>query len=584
MSNHNVSSHTSSGNASAETNSGQNIGLNQGVIYQFIVSSIDKISNIFRGNARAVYPDELNELLNKIIELEEVKIKYNTEMNELAHQQLEQQNQLAKDLNAIYHDKSLVQKQFYEEYISHMRVSLDANLKMKELEIQAQWDLYNSPFRISKREFEDYLQRHSGFIVFYSHPEITSDANCFEGSIKKEIEEGLVSINKKYYQLDVETMPVTLFRDFKRPLESAESERIATSVNLPALIINSVIADQYVYVTLTSNLFTEHKSKTPLQRTFQLDWEQIVKEIETKSSTPKETLRISRKMISEVYSLTMTYFTDLYFLSVNPFFFPLLPQILPEFSRNIQMWIKPCLDSLEEFKKKRMMDTLQSYLYEQKKLGNITHAISACNKLIEISPEESKYYYTLGTLLEKQEQADRHWDVHNVYYCGFFLDRFQVNSQNYRFVGKLAVSFKWKAQMGDSSCQSLFRQRALYCYYEIIRLSNESSEVQTFLKRKKVWQQIGEILLKSTRLKGAMISFDNEVSINPNNHSAWIKKSEAALLLGSLQETFRCFFKILVHHPSKYEALTHIIRKMPSIFTIIKDRLVQSSGNTVDKA
>ena len=180
-------------------------------------------------------------------------------------------------------------------------------------------------------------------------------------SISTEIDNELEELTSSLYinglSDDSIAYPVRYLKVFARPIEKLEAIDLRDQLSpIPTLIFQSEITDEKIFFCVTypkpfepiDNSSSHYQTTLPFWH-----WKSIKITLNHLGYSEEDSLTNVKELIILVHKVVIMYFSDLYLLSLDPYYTPKLFDFLDESSDSsiLNQWIKPFRDSLLDFQR-----------------------------------------------------------------------------------------------------------------------------------------------------------------------------------------------------------------------------------------
>lgn len=217
-----------------------------------------------------------------------------------------------------------------EDFIYLIRQTLreyqESQIKLKLLDIEAQWDLQHWQGVLSRRETESLLCKKDTLLILFSPPEISPDA---PSSLKNNLPIEFKVIKDKLKQFYPEgdyQYKVKFYTDyFKHPIGDVYVEQLYSILSpVPTAILYTDITDYYCRFNI--GFWHEQSSEPSLISSPLWNWENTVNKFLQGGLDEKRSFRYIRELIVIYNQLLASYLIDIFYLSIDPYYqfrFPL---------------------------------------------------------------------------------------------------------------------------------------------------------------------------------------------------------------------------------------------------------------------
>jgi hypothetical protein len=211
-----------------------------------------------------------------------------------------------------------------------LREQQEKEIELKLKEIQAEWDKDTWFSRLSRFETEQILKKYKQtLLILASLPSVASDRSL---SAMRELDFKLEmrrvgSFLADYYPVNNKLYPVKFFGDyFKQPIEEIDIERLHSLLSsVPVYIIYTDIRSDAVTFRVASWKMQDEQAIpfSPIE----WNWREVEQKLLSEGKTEDEILSIVRSVIIKIHQVLLAFYTDIYYLSLDPYYEVRLPNI-----------------------------------------------------------------------------------------------------------------------------------------------------------------------------------------------------------------------------------------------------------------
>ncbi|BAZ51656.1 cobalamin synthesis protein P47K [Nostoc sp. NIES-4103] len=279
------------------------------------------------------------------------------------------------------------QGRLIQEAIQHVQETL---IRENEKKIQADWEKESwMSEKLNKQEtiqiFQNIQQKHS-LLILTSQPEISeSCSEDIRNNLKLELPNKLREFLREHYP-PFGMCPVEYYGDyFKKAIGDIDIHKLCQVLNaIPTVVVYTTITEREVFFKVG---FWGISSQQPTLLYKNYHWEEEFKKLKQQGVGDKEAFRKIRDLIIAVHKLLTAFFTDLYYVSIDPSCQPQLfkPELEQEFaSKEYSLLLK----ELAEFQQQQK-DKLNQLITKQE-IYNILTSISTISLSVTIVTGSSK--------------------------------------------------------------------------------------------------------------------------------------------------------------------------------------------------
>ncbi|MGF1675664.1 MAG: SH3 domain-containing protein [Rivularia sp. (in: cyanobacteria)] len=312
------------------------------------------------------------EAQNRCIQLKEEENKFKKEdikLKEVEIKLKEIENELKLEENKLRQEKFDWEKSVVQENLELIRRSHVIDLEQKRKELQSEMDWHYLPLQGCREDIIEFLFQEDGkFIIIPSPPEILRDDIQAFKSLKAEIPPKLKRFIEKYYGGVTESV-ISCKNIFNNHIEDVSAATVGKFISpIPTLIFHSKVTNQKVFISITltcpsveripSQTQTSENQYTirNQQETFLLpewNWMELKKELESQGQDFDTSTQTILDLITNIHLIVTLYFSDLYYLNLNPNHSPKLFEFIDEtdFPDSLREWTRPLQNSLEDTQK-----------------------------------------------------------------------------------------------------------------------------------------------------------------------------------------------------------------------------------------
>ncbi|MTF40211.1 hypothetical protein CSQ80_14630 [Cyanobacterium aponinum IPPAS B-1201] len=211
-----------------------------------------------------------------------------------------------------------------EEYIYLLRQTIreyqESQIKLKLIEIDAQWDLHHWQGILSRKETENLLGKKDTLLILFSPPELSPDV---PPSIQNNLPIEFKSIKDKlklFYSEKDYNYGVKFYTDyFKKPVGDIYLEQLYSILSpVPTAVFYTDITDYNCRFSLG---FWNDKSYEPTIISSPLwNWEKTFNKFLKIGLDEKQSFRAIRELIIIYNQLLASYFIDTFYVSIDPYY------------------------------------------------------------------------------------------------------------------------------------------------------------------------------------------------------------------------------------------------------------------------
>lgn len=513
---------------------------------------------------------ERNNLIKKEIEIKQRRVNIDEErfklekdkFKHLVSTALEQAARDSKLINLKEEENNLLKEEieckrsFYTAMLQKFSQYQQTLIQLKAAEIQANWDLHHLPLLISREEIQRGFQRGIGLLILLAPPKVPEGVQGFSNYLEKEVEEALRDVIQFYYSPEKTIYPVDFCKIFKRHIEDVEATNIQKLFVRPTLILSSTVTDHRVYFTVTYPINGDEDNSSVFGNQYRLpswNWEELASEIQTQGHNKVASIRAVREVIVIMHVVVAIYFSDLYYLSFDPFHDPKLILFTKELPQSMQVWLEPYCASLSQIQLTRKVEVLQEYASEKFRRRDYFHSAQVYRELVQLQPTNSSFHLRLGDSLfffltsqdkEQLAQNSYYYEAIRSYWTVLKSNPLQINETNYLPAYRYAEIAYKLAQISSPDMKVKLQKRARDFYNKVIELSQGDESIKKFVRKKSIFIKKGNILLEEGDFVAAFESFSQATKIKPDDPQAWLYRGLTALELEDLRGTIFCLYKV----------------------------------------
>jgi hypothetical protein len=287
--------------------------------------------------------------------------------SELQHQQVEQIIQLQERELQLLEEEQSEQRKLSLLHLQLIQQSNAEKIDLKLKDIQAKWEQENWSGVLSRDEMRKILlegREQHRLLMLVSPPDIEGCSD-FDINLRKTVESELKSFMEDNYPLRSETRPVEFYgRFFKHSVSDAEVKQYERDLSLiPTVIIYSNVTQDTIFFHI--HFWGAGSLET---KTLKWDWKVERTKLEhTEGKTQDESHSIIQEIIVKLHQLLAAFWTDLYYLKVNPYHEIQLFQL--ESDLPIE-WIRTQFEALHVFQKEQLLNYEKSLMNLESRTTN----------------------------------------------------------------------------------------------------------------------------------------------------------------------------------------------------------------------
>jgi len=358
----------------------------------------------------------------RALEISERELQLKQEAFQLAKQRLQQEGQIAETqrqqveraLELRERELQILAEERTEKIrLSYLHLQILQQNKAIEIDlhlstIQANWDQENWSGVLSRAEMKQILlegREKPRLLMLVSPPDIEGCSE-FNINLHKDVRGELKSFIENYYPLDSDLCPVEFYgRFFKRSVFDIEVKQYEKDLApIPTVIIYSDVTDKKIFFYIHYWGFVEG---VPL--TLSWNWREERDKLEAEGKTEDESNSIIRDAIVKIHQLLAAFWSDLYYLQVNPHHEVRLFQLNEEFPAE---WVQIQFETLKSFQQERLA-SYRNFLMTLESKGTINRSDPLLLEL-ELELEE---YLDLELLIDSEKREKKPgWAQRVAYY------------------------------------------------------------------------------------------------------------------------------------------------------------------------
>lgn len=239
-----------------------------------------------------------------------------------------------------------------------LRESQESQIKLKLLEIEAEWDLQHWQGVLSRRETENLLGKKDTLLILFSPPEISQDApSSWRNNLPIEFKVIKDKLKQFYPEGDYK-YKVKFYTDyFKHPIGDVYIEQLYRILSpVPTAIFYTDITDYYCRFNIG---FWHEKSSEPILISSPLwHWEKTVNKFLKAGLDEKLSFRYIRELVIIYNQLLASYLIDVFYLSLDPYYqfrFPLFISYLAKELINSKEGVECYFLQLKQIQEEELM-------------------------------------------------------------------------------------------------------------------------------------------------------------------------------------------------------------------------------------
>jgi formylglycine-generating enzyme required for sulfatase activity len=321
------------------------IGIGINILTRVAGRQINSVINNFTKNQQTPNKNRSNPENNR--EFKKAELTYYKKKLDLDNQALQLQRQQQREENEIararlgLESRSLELREI-EIAIEKERLNLsvarldllreqqEKEIELKLKEIQAEWDKDTWFSRLSRFETEQILKKYrQTLLILASLPSVAGDRSLSamrELDFKMEMRTvgDFLATN---YPPDDQLYPVKFFSDyFKQPIEEIDIERLHSLLSsVPVYIIYTDIRASVVTFRVAS--WNIQDDRAIPQPPIEWNWREVAQKLSAEGKSEDEILSIVRAVIIKIHQVLLAFYTDLYYLGIDPYYEIRLPEI-----------------------------------------------------------------------------------------------------------------------------------------------------------------------------------------------------------------------------------------------------------------
>lgn len=319
----------------------------------------------------------------RALEISERELQLKQQTFQLAKQRLKQEGQIAETqrqqveraLELREQELQILAEERAEKIrLSYLHLQILQQNKAIEIDlhlstIQANWDQENWSGVLSRAEMKQILlegREKPRLLMLVSPPDIEGCSD-FDIHLHKDVRGELKSFIENYYPLDSDLCPVEFYgRFFKRSVFDIEVKQYEKDLApIPTVIIYSDVTDKKIFFYIHYWGFIEG---VPL--TLSWNWREERDKLETEGKTEDESNSIIRDAIVKIHQLLAAFWSDLYYLQINPHHEVRLFQLDENFPAE---WVHIQFETLKTFQQERLASYRNSLMtLENKETINLS--------------------------------------------------------------------------------------------------------------------------------------------------------------------------------------------------------------------
>jgi len=497
------------------------------------------------------------EIDQQLLDLEKKKIAYQQLKDEEKALQQQKLIELKEQENEIYKKEIELRENFYNSFIDALQVYHQSLLKLKGEELQSRWDVQNLPFYFSREETRRMVESGTGLLVLMAPPELPVEIREFASSLETEVEEALHDAMIRHYSKGDSALSVEFLCLFKRPIKPMEALHARGLFIRPTLILSSIVTDQGVHITVTCPSNPNDPQKRITDHQYRLkpwDWKEIAEQLEKEGKTRREALSVVFELISVLHVLIASYFSDVYFLSFDPFHEPRLYDLIKEFPSVIQARLQPYQESLRVMQLRTKIEALHKFALHSDSIEDHTSSIQAYRELIRFKPSCLDYYFALGDAivryLPKIKKQIEYYTFQKeavmTYIKAFYLENYAVDIRNYRRAYFVAISLDKSSHLWEGVQKTELLRVADYFCDELLNLSREYEEIANFSHSVNLPFVKARLLLQKGSYNDTLRWIKKACNIQPNLAELWLLRAGIERKLGLKSKALVSLCKVVM--------------------------------------
>jgi hypothetical protein len=264
------------------------------------------------------------------------------------------------------------------------KVEIDAHLN----KIQSDWDKENWSGVLSRTEMRQILMegcKKSKLLMLISPPDIEGCSE-FDVNLHKHVRGEIKNFMEKHYPLDSDVCPVEFYgKFFKKSVFDIEIRQYEDDLApIPTVVIYSDVTDRKVFFYIHFWGFSKRTSLT-------LPWNWMEEREKLESSQGKtrdESNSIIRDAIVKLHQLLAAFWSDLYYLQINPHHEIQLFQLDEDFPAE---WVQVQFETLRTLQQERLASYRNALMTtEKKETINLSDSLSVIERLATRIGSQSK--------------------------------------------------------------------------------------------------------------------------------------------------------------------------------------------------